>query len=73
MADLARLSLNTITLRGCDLGECIELCARHDIPAIGPWRDKIGEYGLERTSRHVRDAGLRVSGVCRGGMFTLDG
>ncbi|MBV9812964.1 MAG: sugar phosphate isomerase/epimerase, partial [Acetobacteraceae bacterium] len=33
----------------------------------------IAAYGLERTARHVRDAGLRVSGVCRGGMFTLDG
>jgi sugar phosphate isomerase/epimerase len=73
MAELSRLSLNTITLRPCSLGECIELCARHGIPAIGPWRDKIAEYGLDRAVRHVRDAGLRVSGVCRGGMFTLDG
>jgi sugar phosphate isomerase/epimerase len=73
MADLARLSLNTITLRALTLGQCIEICARHDIPAIGPWRDKIAEYGVEKAARHIRDAGLRVSGICRSGMFTLDG
>jgi sugar phosphate isomerase/epimerase len=69
MADVARLSLNTITLRSLSLGECIELCVRHDIRAIGPWRDKIAEYGCVRAAKHIRDAGLRVSGVCRGGMF----
>jgi sugar phosphate isomerase/epimerase len=73
MADLTRLSLNTITLRPWTLSQVIEFCARHELPAIGPWRDKIAEYGLDRTVRHIRDAGLRVSGVCRGGMFTLDG
>lgn len=72
MADLARLSLNTVTVRGWNLGQCIEGCARHGITGISPWRDRIAEYGLERSARHVRDAGLRVSGVCRGGMFQLD-
>lgn len=73
MADISRLSLNTITLRPLTLGACIELCARHGIPAIGPWRDKIAEYGLDKAARHIRDAGLAVSGVCRGGMFTHPG
>lgn len=73
MADLARLSLNTVTVRGWTLGQCIEGCARHGIRGISPWRDRIAEYGLARAARHVRDAGLRVSGVCRGGMFQLDG
>ena len=73
MADLSRLSLNTVTLRPQPLGACIELCARHGISGIGPWRDKIAEYGLARATRHIRDAGLRVSGVCRGGMFTTPG
>ena len=27
------------------LSQCIEGCARHGIPAIGPWRDKIGRDG----------------------------
>lgn len=73
MADLSRLSLNTATVRDqWTLAQCIEGCARHGIPAINPWRDKVAEYGLDNAVRHIRDAGLRVSGVCRGGFFTAD-
>jgi sugar phosphate isomerase/epimerase len=73
MADIARLSLNTATLRDqWSLAQCIEGCARHGIPGISPWRDKIAEYGIDRAAKHIRDAGLRVSGVCRGGFFTAD-
>ena len=68
--DLARLSLNTITLRQWSLAQCIEACARHGIPAIAPWRDKLAEMGLAPAARAIRDAGLQVSGLCRGGMFT---
>ena len=72
MADLVRLSLNTATVRKqWRLAECIEGCARHGIGAIAPWRDQIAEYGLANAARHIRDAGLRVSGLCRGGMFTV--
>lgn len=68
--DLARLSLNTITLRQWSLAQCIEGCARHGIPAISPWRDKLAEMGTAASARAIRDAGLHVSGLCRGGMFT---
>ncbi len=39
-------------------------------PAIAPWRDKLAAYGLGNAVRHIRDAGLAVSSLCRGGMFT---
>lgn len=72
MADPDLLSLNTITVREqWSLAQCIEGCARHGIPAIGPWRDKLADMGVGAASRHIRDAGLRVSGLCRGGMFHL--
>jgi len=71
MADPARLSFNTITVRDqWSLEQCIEGCARHGIRGISPWRDKLAQYGVERAARHIRDAGLHVSGLCRGGMFT---
>lgn len=70
MADLARLSLNTATVRErWDLAACIEGCARHGIGWIGPWRDGLAAYGVARTAAHVRDAGLKVSGLCRGGWW----
>ncbi len=71
MAELSRLSMNTITVRDrWTLAQCIEGCARHGISIIDPWRDKIAEYGLANAVRHLRDAGVRVGGVCRGGLFT---
>jgi sugar phosphate isomerase/epimerase len=67
------LSLNTATVRKQgNLLEIIEAGARHGIRAIDPWRDQVAAVGLERAARAVRDAGLELSGYCRGGMFTAD-
>jgi sugar phosphate isomerase/epimerase len=64
------LSLNTVTVRDrWSLAECIEGCARHGIPGISPWRDKLAEMGVAQAARRIRDAGLTVTGLCRGGMF----
>jgi len=69
MADKARLSLNQITVSGWSVAEAVDGCARHGIGAIALWRHKIEEAGLASCVRAVIDAGLRVSSVCRGGMF----
>jgi sugar phosphate isomerase/epimerase len=72
-ADHRWLSLNTATVRKQgDLLQIIDACARHGIRAIDPWRDQVAGVGLERAARAVRDAGLELSGYCRGGMFTAD-
>src|SRR5579863_2769483 len=72
-ADHRWLSLNTATVRKQgDLVQIIEACARHGIRAIDPWRDQVLTVGLERAARAVREAGLELSGYCRGGMFTSD-
>lgn len=73
MADLARLSLNTATVKlQWSLEQCIEGCARHGIPGIAPWRDKLDEMGAGKAARHIADAGLGVSGLARGGMFPAE-
>src|SRR5882757_63860 len=67
------LSLNTATVRKQgDLVQIVEACARHGIRAIDPWRDQVAAIGLDRAVAAVRDAGLELSGYCRGGMFTSD-
>ena len=66
---LERLSFNQATAERASLPDVVEGCARHGIPWVSLWRHKIRETGLEAAARHVRDAGLRVSSVCRGGMF----
>jgi sugar phosphate isomerase/epimerase len=72
-ADHRWLSLNTATVRKQgDLVQIIEACARHGIRAIDPWRDQVASVGVDRAARAVRDAGLELSGYCRGGMFASD-
>jgi sugar phosphate isomerase/epimerase len=68
---LARLSLNQRTVRQWDLREAIEGCVRAGLPAIGLWRESVAEVGLANAVRLVRDAGLRVSSLCRGGFLTV--
>ncbi len=69
MADIQRLSLNQATVQHWTVREAVDGCIRHGIPSIALWRHKIHEAGLQTCSRLVRDAGLHVSSVCRGGMF----
>jgi sugar phosphate isomerase/epimerase len=67
--DPSRLSLNQKTTNNWSVRETAEGCARAGIEFIGLWRDKVSETGLSESARIVRDAGLRVSSLCRGGMF----
>jgi len=65
-----RLSLNTATVREqWNLRQMIEACARHGIRGISPWRDKLDELGAAQAARLIRQHGLTVTGLCRGGMF----
>ena len=64
--DLGRLSLNQKTTNNWSVREAAEGCVRAGLPWIGLWRDKIAETGLEESARIVREAGLRVSSLCRG-------
>jgi sugar phosphate isomerase/epimerase len=64
------LSLNTATVRAqWKLPDIIDGCARHGIRGISPWRDQVAAAGLKDTAARIRDAGIKVSGYCRGGMF----
>ena len=75
MRDFSRgvehLSINTATVRKqLALPAIIEACARRGIRAIDPWRDQVQSAGLSATVRQLKDAGMVLSGYCRGGFFT---
>jgi sugar phosphate isomerase/epimerase len=68
--DPSLLSINTATVRAqWPLPDTIAALARHGIRGISPWRDQVAAAGLDDTARRIRDAGLTVTGLCRGGMF----
>jgi sugar phosphate isomerase/epimerase len=66
----ARLSLNQATVKSLTLVQALDLCQRHDIPAVGLWRDRVAELGLAESAAAVRRSGRHVSSLCRGGFFT---
>ncbi len=66
---IERLSLNQITVNRLTLRECVEACVRHKIPWIAPWRNRVEEIGVRESARILRDSGLRISSLCRGGFF----
>jgi sugar phosphate isomerase/epimerase len=64
------LSINTATVRAqWSLPEIVAGCARRGIRGIAPWRDQVAAAGLKESAQRIRDAGLTLSGYCRGGMF----
>jgi sugar phosphate isomerase/epimerase len=67
--DLARMSLNTMTVPSMRLEEVIDAAVARDIGWIAPWRQLL-EGQASAAGRRIRDAGLSVSSLCRGGMFT---
>src|SRR5260370_25240618 len=67
LPDLSRLSLNQATVDKWTLREAVDGCVRHGIGWIGPWRHRVQEVGMPAAARMIRDAGLRVSSLCRGG------
>jgi sugar phosphate isomerase/epimerase len=69
LQDASRLSFNQATAERASLADVIESCARHGVPGISIWRHKLAALGAERAAKQLRDAGLWVSSLCRGGMF----
>jgi sugar phosphate isomerase/epimerase len=69
-ADLARLSINQETLRQWSLPELADGCNAFGVTQVGLWRAPVQEYGVERAARLMRDSGLTVTSLCRGGFFT---
>ncbi len=67
---LDRLSLNTATIKAADLPTAVQATVRAGLGWIGLWRDRVAETGLDRSAALVRDAGLRISSLCRGGFLT---
>ncbi|MFE4370545.1 sugar phosphate isomerase/epimerase family protein [Streptomyces sp. NPDC056835] len=70
MAELKRFSINQMTVKQLPLPELTEACVRLGVPGVGLWREPVRTYGIEATAKLVRDAGLAVTTLCRGGFLT---
>ncbi|WTQ12974.1 sugar phosphate isomerase/epimerase [Streptomyces sp. NBC_00228] len=68
--DLSRFSINQMTVKQLGLPELVDACLELGVPAVGLWREPVQSYGVEAAAKLVRDAGLTVTTLCRGGFLT---
>jgi sugar phosphate isomerase/epimerase len=67
---LERFSINQMTVKQLSMPELVDACLELGVPGVGLWREPVQTYGVEATAKLVRDAGLNVTTLCRGGFFT---
>ena len=71
--DLTRFALNQATTKGWPLPDLVAGCVDAGVSGVGLWREEVTEYGVARTAALVREAGLAVTSLCRGGFFNTPG
>ncbi|MFD8520704.1 sugar phosphate isomerase/epimerase family protein [Streptomyces capillispiralis] len=59
-----------MTVKQLPLPELVDACRELGVPGVGLWREPVQAYGVEATAKLVRDAGLTVTTLCRGGFLT---
>jgi sugar phosphate isomerase/epimerase len=69
MNDLSRLCIHTITTKPWSLAEAIEGYTRAGVRGITVWREALAPYGAGEAGRMLRESGLAVVSLCRGGFF----
>ncbi|MDQ0683993.1 sugar phosphate isomerase/epimerase [Streptomyces achromogenes] len=68
--DLTRFSINQMTVKQLSLPDLVVACGDLGVTNVGLWREPVQTYGVEATAKLVRDAGLTVTTLCRGGFLT---
>lgn len=67
---LERFSINQMTVKQLSMPELVAGCVELGITGVGLWREPVAAHGPDATAKLVRDAGLTVTTLCRGGFFT---
>lgn len=69
LPDLSRFCLHTITTKPWSLEVASEKFAKAGAKGITVWRDALTGRDPAEAGRRVRDLGLEISSLCRGGFF----
>ncbi|MFJ2826977.1 sugar phosphate isomerase/epimerase family protein [Streptomyces sp. NPDC087263] len=62
-----------MTVKQLSMPELVDACVELGVRGVGLWREPVQVYGLDATAKLVRDAGLAVTTLCRGGFLTATG
>ncbi|MDA3957051.1 sugar phosphate isomerase/epimerase [Oceanispirochaeta sp.] len=69
LTNLDRLCVHTITTKPWSIEESIEQYARAGVKGITIWRDTLENRDRRLIRKKIKDAGLEVVSICRGGFF----
>ncbi|MGC5022393.1 sugar phosphate isomerase/epimerase family protein [Micromonospora sp. DT47] len=73
---MKRFALNSATTKRWPLPDLVAGCVDAGVSGVGLWREDLaanGMNGIEGAAALVRDAGLTVTSLCRGGFFDAPG
>jgi len=59
-----------MTVPDLGLAELVDLAVERNISAVAPWRHLLEGASVDSAAQRISEAGLSVSSLCRGGMFT---
>jgi sugar phosphate isomerase/epimerase len=69
LTDLSRLCIHTITTRQWNLEECVKNYSARGVKGITVWRDALTGREIKNCGKMIRDAGIEIVSLCRGGFF----
>lgn len=69
LTGLSRLCIHTITTRPWKIEEAAENFSRAGVKGITVWRDALEGSKVKQTGQMLRDNGLSIVSLCRGGFF----
>ena len=72
ITDTSKLCVHTITTKPWPIETAIDRFAAHGVKGITVWRDALDGRDVAATGRRIREAGLSVVSLCRGGFFPAE-
>jgi sugar phosphate isomerase/epimerase len=71
-SDTSKLCIHTITTRPWPIETAIERFAAHGVGGMTVWRDALAGRDIAATGQRIREAGMEVVSLCRGGFFPAE-
>jgi sugar phosphate isomerase/epimerase len=69
LINLSRLAIHTQSNKPWSLRQCVDAYSKAGVRGISVWRDVLGAMGAKQGGKMLRDAGMSVPALVRGGFF----
>jgi sugar phosphate isomerase/epimerase len=69
LTDLSQLCIHTITTKPWGIEEAAKNYSAEGVKGITVWRDALADRNIKQTGQLLRDHGLNIVSLCRGGFF----